>query len=428
VELTSQTFELRLGRPVQFPLFSTTSDRLDRPGDQVKITEEFRALPPIHTLFKTAAGNNTTVRPVHLRALLTELGTLELWCVANAGDEQWRLEFELRGVVAQAATAVTEPVPARFAEARQVVEKVFGKQPLPDVKLAKQLGRTLEQTLGPRAEWRLPLLRELWRLIYAGAKTRRRSADHERVFFQLVGYALRPGFGYPLDEWRCEQTFNLLVDAVKFNAEQPVWSEFWVMWRRLAGGLTEAHQQQLWAYLQPHLARRIPPEAPKGLAKPKGVSPEGLDEMVRVAASLEHLDPAEKARLGNWITLRLKNSANPSGPWAWALGRLGTRVPLYGSGHKTVTAEQAAAWLALLLDLGLRAADGTAFAATQLARLTGDRARDLDDALRARTVAALQAADAPATWAQMLTEVVMLAPADEALALGDTLPIGLRMR
>ena len=100
VDLKSRPFELMLGRPVQFPLFSTTSDRIDRPGDIVEIGDEFRALPPIHTLFKGAGAKTTTV-PVHLRATLTELGTLELWCVSNDGDERWRLEFELRGATAR---------------------------------------------------------------------------------------------------------------------------------------------------------------------------------------------------------------------------------------------------------------------------------------------------------------------------------------
>jgi hypothetical protein len=291
----------------------------------------------------------------------------------------------------------------------------------------KQLGRTLEKTIGPREEWRLPLLRELWSTLFAGAKTRRRSADHERVFFQLLGYSLRPGFGYPLDEWRCEQTFRLFADSVNFHAEQPVWSEFWVMWRRLAGGLGEAQQQELWNFLKPHLARRIPTEAQKNVVKSKGVQPEGLDEMVRVAASLEHLDPAEKIVLGNWITQRLKNPETAAGPWVWALGRLGVRVPLYGSSHKTVNTEQAAAWLSLLLDAGLRRIDGAAFAAAQLARLTGDRTRDLDDDIRARSVDALQSAGAPEAWLRMLTEIAVLETADEARALGDTLPVGLRL-
>jgi hypothetical protein len=123
----------------------------------------------------------------------------------------------------------------------------------------------------------------------------------------------------------------------------------------------------------------------------------------------------------------MKNPETAAGPWAWALGRLGARVPLYGSSHKTVDAEQAAAWLSLLLDAGLRRMDGTAFAAAQLARLTGDRTRDLDDAIRARAVAALKSAGAPEAWLRMLSEVGALETADAARALGDTLPIGLRL-
>jgi hypothetical protein len=42
-------------------------------------------------------------------------------------------------------------------------------------------------------------------------------------------------------------------------------------------------------------------------------------------------------------------------------------------------------------------------------------------------VAALKAADAPAEWLRMITTVADLAPADETRALGDTLPLGLRL-
>jgi molecular chaperone DnaK (HSP70) len=428
VELRDRPFELVLGRPVQVPLYSTTEDRIDRPGEVVEIGESFGALPPIHTLFK-GAGRQPASVPVHLCATLTELGTLELSCVANGSDGRWRLEFELRGSTMTATETVTESLPARFDEARAVVKRVFGNEPPPvTAREVKQLYRTLETILGPREDWRLSWLRELWSGLFAGAGRRRRSADQERVFYQLAGYSLRPGFGCPLDEWRCEQTFRLFHDQVHFRAEQSVWSEFWVMWRRLAGGLTEARQQELWAWLKPHLAWRIPPQPPKDAARPKGVQPEGVNEMVRVAASLEHLDPAEKVVLGNWLAERLKTPETAGGPWGWALGRLGARAPLYGSSHKTVAAEQAAAWLALLLDAGLARVEGGAFAVAQIARLTGDRTRDLDEAVRERALAALAEAGAPEAWRRSVREVVALETADEARALGDRLPIGLRLR
>lgn len=428
IDLADLPFKLTVGRPVQLPLFSTTDDRIDRPGAVVEVTENFHALPPIHTLFK-GSGNQPTAVPVHLRAGLTELGTLELWCVAEALNKRWRLEFELRAVASRSTTTITESLPPKFAEARKLVEQVFGHGSDPhDVRGAKQLFRTLEQTLGARETWRLPLLRELWGTVFAGAKRRRRSPEHERIFLQLAGYCLRPGFGYPLDEWRCEQMFKLFEEGVVHHGEQPVWNEFWVLWRRLSGGLAEAQQQRLWEYLKPHLARRLSTGPNQPATQTKGVKPEGLNEMIRAAASLEHLEAAEKIMFGQWIAERLRAAENLSGPWGWALARLGARVPIYGSAHKTVPAPQAADWANLLLNLGLPSVDSAAFAVTQLARLTGDRSRDLDDPIRQRILAALQQTAAPAPWLRVITEVVPRDAAEEAQALGDTLPIGLRLQ
>ena len=39
---------------------------------------------------------NPSVVPVTLEAHLTEVGTLELWCHAAAGEGRWRLEYEVR--------------------------------------------------------------------------------------------------------------------------------------------------------------------------------------------------------------------------------------------------------------------------------------------------------------------------------------------
>jgi hypothetical protein len=291
----------------------------------------------------------------------------------------------------------------------------------------KNLWRTLEKTLGPREGWRVPVLRELWSALFSGIGKRRRSADHERVAFSLLGYCLRPGFGYPLDGWRCEQMWRLFGEGVTAHQEKPVWLEWWVMWRRVAGGLAPEAQEGLWAYLAPHLERRIPPDVPKNLPRLKGVQPEGLDEMVRAAAALEHLPPHHKVQLGGWVAARLRAERPSGGPWAWSLGRLGARVPLYGSSHRVVAPEDAEAWLTLLLELGLDKVEGAAFAAAQLARLTGDRTRDIDGALRTRVAEALGALRVSETWRRMVTEVVALEAADEARALGDTLPAGLKL-
>jgi DNA-K related protein len=125
--------------------------------------------------------------------------------------------------------------------------------------------------------------------------------------------------------------------------------------------------------------------------------------------------------LGDWIAPRV---ATP-GPWAWALGRVGARVPLYGSVHKTVDPDHASHWLNLLMDAHARNVEGALFAAVQLARLTGDRSRDIDGGLRNRALDAIRSAHAPQSWQRLLLEVVIMETADQARAYGDTLPAGL---
>jgi len=416
----AQSFRLTLGRPVQFQLYSTTADRLDAPGALVSLDDEvFKPLPPIHTILKGATGASLDVRLV---ASLTEVGTLELSCVAQ--EHRWRLEFELRGTAHGKELSVTEAMPSRFSDATLEVDRVFGTKPLPvEPKDVKQLYRTLEKILGPRETWLLPVLRELWTPLFSGVSKRRRSVDHEKVMFQLLGYTLRPGVGYPLDAWRCEQTFGIFKDLLTFHGEQPLWAEFWILWRRIAGGLTEGAQKQIWASLRPHLLRRVPLDAVPPKEKLKGVQPQALDEMVRCASSLEQLDPVEKVELGTWVASRLKSAETVGGPWAWALGRLGARAPVYGSSHRVVSADVAEDWVRLMLSLDFKKHDGALFALAQLARKTGDRSRDLDEALRERVLAVLP--DGP--WRTLVAEVTLLSAADEARALGDTLPVGLSL-
>lgn len=443
VELKDRTFTLTLGKPVQFPLFTTTVDRVDPPGHLAAVSEDLHPLPPLHTLLKSNRIKGDKA-PVFLKARLTEIGTLELWCVSCVGEESWRLEFELRGAETERPVSVAASMPARFAEARTWVETIYGKPAGQSAKAApaaepsrsanpppkdvKQLWSCLERTMGGRESWPVPALRELWSALHAGAARRRRSAEHERIFYQLTGHTLRPGFGYPLDEWRCEQTFHLFPENVEFHKEKVVWLEYWIMWRRLAGGLGEARQNEMWQALKPHLIHRLSPQSAKHLPKPKGIQPEGFEEMLRALASFEHLPALDKMFLGDSIVERLKNQASQGGPWVWSLGRLGARAPLYGSAHKVVSPECATGWLGFLLAKDIRKIDGAPYAAAQMARMTGDRSRDLAESVRRAAAATLVGVGAPATWVKMVSEVVPIDKADEYRALGDALPAGLQLR
>jgi hypothetical protein len=147
--------------------------------------------------------------------------------------------------------------------------------------------------------------------------------------------------------------------------------------------------------------------------------------MVRLLGSLERLAPATKVEAGSWLVERLRGGSAPG--VAWALGRLGARVPVAGAAHSVVPPEVAAEWLQFLLSIDLRGNPEAPFAIAQLARFSGDRARDLDDELRGRAAVALEKLRAPAEWARAIREVTALAEKDEQRVFGEALPLGLHL-
>jgi hypothetical protein len=440
VAARSRTFSLRLGEPVRFHVVTSHAEKTHRAGDLVEINEDsYAALPPIAAVLDESGPARSSVRPsappgvarevnVELRASLTEVGTIELSCVsANEPSRRWKLEFQLRGDAkrtshAPAATAVTQLHP-RFAEAKGRIDAVFGKSSKDiDPKGIKTLRVDLERILGARETWDTALLRELFGTLLAGAKRRRRSADHERVWFNLAGYCLRPGFGYPLDDWRTAQLWELFRDGVQFQPEAQVWSEWWTMWRRVAGGLTEQAQTELLDaiafYLEPPAARPKP--------RPKGPRMLGQDDMVRLAGSLERISPKRKTEVGDWLIERLLKHNEPKTSW-WAVGRLGARMSFAASAHQTVTSGTAATWLEHVMKLDWKSVESAPFAATQLARATGDRERDIPEATRLQVADRLTKMNAPTSWAEMVREPRILEEADERRVFGESLPPGLKL-
>ena len=425
VRLEAQRFSLRLGRPVHFNLVTSAVDLQHRAGELMALQDSLQRLPPITAVLKPRAGATSEVQVV-LDARITEVGTLEMHCTAvdsaQAPHQRWKLEFQLRG---DAATQDADPPGAahpRLPDALAAINRVYGdKKQDVDAREVRQLRATLERLLGERATWHAALLRTLFGALLQGAKRRRRSSQHERTWFNLVGFTLRPGFGDPLDSWRMEQMWNLFGPGIAHSDDSQQWSEWWTLWRRTAGGLDAGEQQMIYEviayYLQPPGGTDIPtPEGPSMLA---------LDEMLRMAASFERIEPADKMQFGHWLLLRLRQGATAE-LW-WALGRLGARQPLYASVHHVLPAATAQNWLVQIATIAPDWArhEAAAFAVAQIARATGDRARDLPDDLRLQIAEQLQAAHAAPSWAAMVREVRVLDEADQQRVFGEALPPGL---
>ena len=98
-EVPGAEFGLVVGEPAEFRFLGSTTRRDDKPGAVLDrwSPEELQELTTLETALvtdeSTPAGD---VVPVRLQTILTEVGTLELWCQSTQDSRRWKLEYNVR--------------------------------------------------------------------------------------------------------------------------------------------------------------------------------------------------------------------------------------------------------------------------------------------------------------------------------------------
>ncbi|HEX8719928.1 MAG TPA: Hsp70 family protein [Pyrinomonadaceae bacterium] len=94
--IPSREFGLVVGEPAEFRFLSSTVRRGDEIGSIVEDWgDEIEESSPLEVTLKVE-GKEDTVMPVRLETRVTEVGTLEVWCVSRDGSRRWKLEFNIR--------------------------------------------------------------------------------------------------------------------------------------------------------------------------------------------------------------------------------------------------------------------------------------------------------------------------------------------
>ncbi len=419
--LKNHRFALRLGTPVRFHLASTTGDSIFKSGDLAEITDDFHSLPPLAVAFES---DSTSEVLVELAVMQTEVGTLKIQCVSiENSKKRWDVEFSVRRGGVTVANASND-LPKNLDALCEKISDIFGaksKQVAPNA--VKNLRADLEKMTGQeRNEWNSPLLRTLFNTLLEGEKYRRRTESHEKVWLMLCGYCARPGFGYPLDDWRVEQLWKMYPQGIQFVSESQNWAEWWTLWRRIAGGLSATAQETIFA----DITKYIDPSAARQPGIEKQLKIRSYDDIVRLAAVLERLPVEKKIQLGDWLLKRLEKASESNQTW-WAVGRIGARIPFHGSSHNVVSAEMVEKWLPQLLNEDWKKTPQIGFAATLIARMSGDRARDISDEMRSQILEKLKLSKAPASWVEMVESVKELSEKEEKQIFGEALPSGLKL-
>lgn len=443
LRLTGRRFALQLGQAVRFNLLARNQGEA-KAGELATISGAgWVELPPIAEVLRSTAGQHSKRVEVQLQASMSEVGTLEVRCTQldseksergeSTGAEQepsWLLPFNVRGAIgahtdtnadstdsAQSAPSADVATHPQLPQALALVERIFGSQAQEvSSKEVRQLRASLEKLLGTREGWPLPLLRQLLDALLERSRRRRRSAEHERVWLNLTGWCLRPGLGSQLDAWRMEQLWALYEQGLAHSKEAANWTEWWVLWRRVAPGLDEAQQMQVLEAVAASMQKTV-----QRNAKARWGS---YDDMLRLLAAMEAVPWEFRQEMGQWMLKRLQRPDEPAHTW-WAIGRLAARQPLAANAHLVMPPSAAREFLDACLAQDWRKNEHAMFAAVQITRMTGERSLDWDEATRAQVLAKLQASGAPRRWQDLVQSVQALDAQDQQRSLGESLPPGL---
>lgn len=428
----SESMELAVGEPVQFPVWYSNTRLTDHVGQRVELNlDEFASMPPIRTVLFVSGKKRRESVSVILQMELSQIGTLQLWCQAEEASTRWRLEFDIRGTLESGnelkeATGFQTGLLDEAVElsARKVLERTFGDA-CPTVIPSKVIGE-LSVAIGlGRNQWSPQVLRAMWQTLMDLSDGRKRGPNAEARWLNLLGFALRPGFGMAADDWRVSETWRAVHGKLAF-VTPATRTESQILWRRIAGGFTSGQQLTVYQQIAGPLRQALDPVR---RSKGGGTAPGELIELLRLVGSLELLPKSDKTQLGRWMVQLVASSkfASCRSALCWCLARLGARQLSYGPLNCVVDSQEVELWLNSLLS---KPVDDPNFdlALMLCARLVHDRYRDIDESCRDKILGALESRGSSSHFIQLVRSGGQLAGEESTQILGDSLPLGLTLR
>ena len=426
IELSNLDLHLRVNTPVRFQVYTSTRHEETKAGDVVELTqEEFHALPPLETVATApqAARGDSTI-PVVLNARINELGLLQLSCRSLDAQtpQSWPLEFNLRpqergaAPVAPAARetqAEPDVPPAALAEAEQRIGAAFtaplGKR---EKLTAPWVIESLEQILGrSKSDWNATLLRDLWSSLAASQNVRALSVEHEETWLILAGFLLRPGFGLAMDEIRLDQLWRICDEGLRFPGKRTKLQEY-VLWRRVAGGLSQERQEALLTSEKIFERKNVPAE------------------LIRMVGAFERIGQDLKRELVERFietVVALASEKKHCAPYLAALGFLLTRTPFYAGPETIAPPALVEKAYEAFRRFDWKDAEFTEVQTLFLraARAVDDRRLDLPSSLRSKIADKLEKCGIASSKTDRLRKVEPIQRAERLSFYGEAVPPGL---
>ncbi|MES2745274.1 MAG: Hsp70 family protein [Bdellovibrionota bacterium] len=385
---------LRLNEEVKFQIYSLSgkNEKLKLPSLVVNLKGE-----------KKKASTS-----VELESIVRETGVLEVLCHAEEGTYTLDFALETKSRESESSPRGLELNTSEIKElkdAAEAVKKIFHKQTGAGQKPEK-LTADLEDLLKrPRDEWTASHLRGLWPVLESTMFQRNLSPEHEAVWFYLAGFSLRPGFGYQGDDKRIQSLIRIYDESFRrVDQQAKLQIHWWILWRRVAGGLSGNFQQKLFDRYMPIIRKEKDPPP----------------ELIRLLGSLERLDTTSKIQLGKQLISQLAVAKSNQETRILALARLASRYPVYAPPANVLAPSVIEEWADELISLKLPAKAKPSLFFAWAGRMRGDKHYDIDPSYRTKFLAQI---DRP-EWQTAITEVLEVDSVLEAQMMADSLPTG----
>ncbi|MBD3346632.1 MAG: Hsp70 family protein [Chitinivibrionales bacterium] len=416
VRVRKLDLHLLVNQPVEFKAHSTVKRTKDHTGQLIKHNEqEFTPLPPLQTIARLDARayklRSPTI-PVDIETRLNALGLLQVYLVsatkAIASSQHWKLEFNIRaGAPKERTVRATAPLPEDIREkAFKLLESRF------DLSLIKQLEKI---TRSRKNKWSPGWLREFWKPLSETVARRKQGEEYEAAWLNAAGFFLRPGYGVALDDFRMDQFWAVYDLGLDYPSVKSVREQWYVMWRRVSGGLDSSRQTILYRDVKELLTSHI----------------KAAVEAFRMAASFEYLSSGEKRELF-CILMEGVQHKRPKlrGPYLWSLGRLLGRVPLYAGEQAVMSPELVEQCFTTMKEWDWRE-PGMEYTSTLFAlacRKTARRELDVSQDLRNAVADKMRHAGAREELVRQVIQFIPLENEDYKVIYGESLPVGLAIR
>ncbi len=101
ISVPGREFGLRVGETSEFKMFVSTTHKQEAPGVILEewLEDELIEMAPLKTALEKKEDmpdGGEELIPVTIESLVTEIGTIEIWCVSRDKKNRWKLEFNIR--------------------------------------------------------------------------------------------------------------------------------------------------------------------------------------------------------------------------------------------------------------------------------------------------------------------------------------------